>query len=32
MVWQEVDDALRAAGAAHWEFKSRVPINVIGEC
>ena len=32
MVWQEVDDALRIAGATRWQFKTQVPINVIGEC
>jgi SAM-dependent methyltransferase len=32
MVWQEVDDALKMAGASRWEFRTTVPINVVGEC
>jgi SAM-dependent methyltransferase len=32
MVWQEVDDVLKRAGAARWEFRSQVPIYVVGEC
>jgi SAM-dependent methyltransferase/uncharacterized protein YbaR (Trm112 family) len=32
MVWQEVDDALKRAGAVRWVFRSQVPINVVGEC
>jgi SAM-dependent methyltransferase len=32
MIWQEVDDALRIAGASRWQFRTRVPINVVGEC
>jgi SAM-dependent methyltransferase len=31
MVWQEVDDALKIAGAARWQFRTQVPINVVGE-
>ena len=30
MTWQEMERELRAAGAARWEFRSRVPIVVSG--
>jgi SAM-dependent methyltransferase len=32
MIWQEVDDVLKRAGALRWEFRTTVPINVLGEC
>jgi SAM-dependent methyltransferase/uncharacterized protein YbaR (Trm112 family) len=31
MIWQEVDDVLKRAGAARWQFHTEVPINVTGE-
>jgi 2-polyprenyl-3-methyl-5-hydroxy-6-metoxy-1,4-benzoquinol methylase len=30
MTWQEMERELRAAGAARWEFRSRVPVVVSG--
>lgn len=30
MTWREVDRVLRLVGARQWEFRSRVPINVVG--
>ena len=30
MTWQEMERGLRAAGAARWEFRSRVPVIVSG--
>ena len=30
MTWQEVEQVLRALGAAEWRFNTKVPINVVG--
>ena len=30
MTWQEVENAMRSAGAKTWRFQTRVPVNVIG--
>lgn len=30
MTWQEVERVLRGVGATSWEFRTRVPVNVIG--
>ena len=30
MTWQEVERILRDVGADRWEFRTRVPINVVG--
>jgi SAM-dependent methyltransferase/uncharacterized protein YbaR (Trm112 family) len=31
MTWQEVEAVLRSVGASDWQFRTRVPINVVGE-
>jgi SAM-dependent methyltransferase len=31
MTWQEVEHVLRGASAQAWEFRTKVPINVIGK-
>jgi len=30
MTWQEVETVLRTVGATSWNFRTRVPINVVG--